>query len=647
IPVELLPDTQLPRLQVSAEWPGSSAEVIEAFLTAPLEGAIQQVRGVETITSTSSESGGAVVNVEFARETDMDFARLELSERIASLEPDLPVGSSPPRVTMYIPDEFQDEQQSVLRYTVTGPYILEYLREFIEEHIVPELYHVEGVGVIDVSGGRPRLLEIELDEQKIQSLGLSLQEVSARVSQMEMISEAGAVAAPGGLRYTLAIRERAQSADEISRLPLLTDGGRVVRVSDVARVHDTFDEARQYYRIDGDPAVGMEIYRKPRSNTVAMAAAARARIDELSTALPPGMRIILDSDQSVDIQRQLSDLRNRAGIAALIVLVVLLVFLRSPRAAVIVFATVAFSILITVNVIYFSGLTLNLLTLMGLAMGFGLVVDNAIVVLENVYRRRRGGEDAETAARRGASEVVLPILAATGTTVVVLIPFVYLQGDLRVYYVPLAMVVGISLVASLFVAFTFIPSLGAKLLGGVRPRTDATADVSHAPTSGAVPAARGATTLVAEDRDPAAGAGSAGVRRTPDLLPAMPQSSWIVRVYGGMIRGTLAWPWATVLFVLVLLGGSYHLFDKYVTTGRLWNFGGTLGSYLTININMQRGEELERVDAFARFFEERLEAMPEVERFITRVYAQNASIRVTFPEEYENTNIPLAIKEEM
>src|SRR5690606_27429170 len=295
VPIELLPDTDLPRLQVSAQWPGSSAEVIEAFLTAPLEAAIQQVRGVETITSTSSESGGAVISVEFARETDMDFARLELSERIASLEPDLPVGSSPPRVTMYIPDEFRDQQQSVLRYTVTGPYILEYLREFIDDHVVPELHQVEGVGSIQVSGGRARVLEIELDERKIQALGLSLQEVSARVSQMEIIREAGAVAAPGGLHYTLAVRQTPQTADDVADLPLLTNAGRLVRVADVARVYDTFEEMRQHYRIDGNPAVGMQVYKQPRSNTVAMAHAVRTEIDELSTALPPGMRIILDS----------------------------------------------------------------------------------------------------------------------------------------------------------------------------------------------------------------------------------------------------------------------------------------------------------------------------------------------------------------
>ncbi|HEX6134560.1 MAG TPA: efflux RND transporter permease subunit [Longimicrobiales bacterium] len=612
VPIELLPDTDLPRLQIAASWPGASPEVVEAFLTAPLEAAVQQVRGVERITSNSREGMiGASIDVEFARETDMDFARLELSERIAALEPELPVGSTPPRITMYVPDEFEEQQRSVLEYTVTGPYILEYLREYIDDHIVPELYNVEGVGHVAVSGGRARVLEIELDERRIQALGLTVQQVASRVAQIEIIREAGVVAVPTGLHYTLAVRQTAQSAADIASLPLLTRNGGIVRVQDVARVYDTFEELRQHQRFDGDPAVMMQVYKQARTNTVAMADSVRARVDQLAGALPPGVRILLDRDQSVEIRRQLSDLRNRAGIAAVIVLLVLLVFLRSPRAAIIVFATVAFSILITVNVIYFSGLSLNLLTLMGLAMGFGLVVDNAIVVLENVYRRRRLGEPAHLAAQRGATEVVLPILAATFTTVVVLLPFVYLQGELRIYYVPLAIVVGLSMLASLFVAFTFIPSLGAKLLGSIRP--DVEIDAASEQTL---------------------------------LLPAA-RPSFVARLYGGLIRGTLAWPWLTIVLVVLMFGGSWYLFDRYVTTGRLWSFWGGESSYLSISIRMPRGEELERVDEFARFFEDRLRVMPEVDRFITSVSTQSAYIRVYFPDEYENTNIPVAIKEEL
>jgi hydrophobic/amphiphilic exporter-1 (mainly G- bacteria), HAE1 family len=618
IPIELLPDSSLPRLSVSASWSGASPEVTEAFLTAPLEAAIQQVRGVERIVSTSRE-GQASIEVHFARDTDMDFARLELSERLAALETELPVGARSPMVQMYVPDEFREAQEAVLSFTVTGPYLLEYLRQHVEDHLLAELHQVDGVGAITLDGGRARVLEVELDESRIQALGLRLQDVSTRIAQMELVREAGRVSTPDGLERTLAMRQRARSVAEVRALPLLAEGGRIVRVGDVGRVYDTWEEPRRHFRIDGDPAVGMSVYRQHRANTVAMADAVRERVDLLQASLPPGMRIILDRDQSVQIRRQLSDLRNRAMIAAFIVLGVLLLFLRSIRAAAIVFSTVAFAILVTLNIIYFSGMSLNLLTLMGLAMGFGLVVDNAIVVLENIYRRRRRGEPAAEAAEHGTAEVLLPIIAATCTTVVVLLPFVYLQGELRIYYVPLALVVGLSLLGSLLVAFTFIPAVGAKLLGGVRPR-DGLADAPSPP---------------ADDR------------WRPPLLPPLPATAWPVRMYGGLVRGSLRFPWVAIALVVVALGGSWYLFDSYVTRGRVWSMGGSAQSVITISIRFPRGEELARTDDLARYFEDRLRPMPEVARFTTQVNAQSGMIRVTFPPELEYTAVPLAVKEQL
>jgi hydrophobic/amphiphilic exporter-1 (mainly G- bacteria), HAE1 family len=599
IPIELLPDTSLPRLSVSASWPGSSPEVVEAFLTAPLEGAIRQVRGVQRIVSTSRE-GTTAVEVHFARETDMEFARLELSERLASVEDELPVGSQPPVVQMYVPDEFRAQQESVLSYTISGPYLLEYLRQYAEDHIRPELHQLAGVGAISLDGGRARVLEVELDESRVLALGLRLQDVSTRVRQLEMIREAGIVAGPAGLHHTLSIREHVPSAAAVRALPLLTDGGRVVRVADVGRVRETFEEPQRHFRIDGRPAVGMNVYREHGANTVAMADLVRDRLAAMEPALPPGVRVILERDQSVEIRRQLSDLRNRAAIAAVIVLLVLLLFLRSLRAAVIVFCTVAFAILITINIIHFGGLSLNLLTLMGLAMGFGLVVDNAIVVLENIHRRRRRGEAATDAARHGTAEVVLPIVAATGTTLVVLVPFVYLQGELRIYYMPLAIVVGLSLAASLFVAFTFIPTLGARLLSRMAIRGD-----------------------------------------------GPPRPSLPVRLYGGTVRGSIRFPWIAVTLATLLLAGSWYLFDRNVTRGRIWGGGGMGQSYITISIRFPRGEELQRTDDLARFFEDRLARMPEVDRFVTTVTAQSGFIRVTFPRELEQTHVPVAIKDQL
>jgi HAE1 family hydrophobic/amphiphilic exporter-1 len=610
MPIELLPDTELPSLSVTASWSGSSPEVVEAFLTAPLEAAIQQVRGVETITSRSGE-GSTAIEVSFARDTDMEFARMELSERMASLEEDLPLGATPPRIEMYVPDDFAEARMPVLTYTVTGPYTLEYLREYIEDEIVPELYQIEGVGNIIVNGGRARVLEIELDEQKINALGLKLDQIGARVAQMDVVREAGVVDMPDGRQRTLAIRHRTETADEIRALPLLVDQGRLVRVADVARVYDTYEEPRGHYRVDANPAVSMSIRKEPRTNTVAMADRVKAHIEAREASLPRGARIILDRDQSTSVRKQLSDLRDRSILSAIIVLFVLLIFLRSTRAAAVVFSTVAFAVLITINFLYFSGFTLNLLTLMGLAMGFGLVIDNAIVVLENIYRRRRMGEDAMTAADVGTREVVLPILAGTFTTVVVLIPFVYLQGELRVFYVPLAIVVGMSQFAALFTSFTFTPALGARLLGGMK-------------------AWRGTEPI------------SAG------SLPPMPPPSFSTRVYGGLIRWTMANPWTTVLLTALMFAGSYYAFDKKVTRGRVWGggFGGG-SSYISIQMRLPRGEELERVDELARFFEDRLKAMPEVETFVTNVTASGGSTLVYFPEELEYTGIPEAIKEEL
>jgi HAE1 family hydrophobic/amphiphilic exporter-1 len=645
IPIELLPDTDLPQMNVSVQWRGASPEAMEAFVTAPVEGAIQKVRGVEKVESVSSERWGyarANITIEFARGTDMDFARLDLAERLAALEDDLPPEVTTPRIEPYVPEEFREQQRAFLRYTLTGPYTLEALRAHVDDDIVPELLQVDGVAAVEVSGGRDRLVEIALDENKIQALGLDPVWVWLKIGELEYVSEAGMVE-EGGLLRTIAIRHRTGSSDELRLAPLLTDRGRLVRVRDVATVHDTYEEAQSHYRIDGQPAVSFELHKEVGVNTVEVADGVKERLERIEGIHPFGVRVILDEDESEAINTQLTDLRYRALIAAGVIFLVLLLFLRSFRSAGIVFATIAFSILIALNLIYFGGFTLNVLTLMGLAMGFGLIVDNAIVVLENIYRRRRGGESAEAAAENGARQVVLPILAATLTTVIVFIPFVYLQGELRVYYVPLAIVVGMALIASLFVAFSFIPALAAKVLGGgdrggpgsagnppprTAPRQRGAPASSDAPDSGA-------PTFAPVGSLPAPDAGS------PERSPLY------VRVYAGMLGVTLRVPVITAIVALAMLFGSYRLFDKYVTRGVLWRSWWGEQTYISIIIRLPRGEGLERTDELAEFFEEKLHQTPEIERFVTRVYPQYARITVTFPDSTENSWIPVAIKEQM
>ncbi|HSG48534.1 MAG TPA: efflux RND transporter permease subunit, partial [Longimicrobiales bacterium] len=620
IPIELLPETQLPRLTVNGSWRGASPETLEAFLTSPLESTIQQVTGVEKITSVSREENGvgmSTITVEFNRDTDMDFARLELSERLSALEEDLPPGVRNVQVSPYIPEEFQDQNRAFLLYRFTGPYTLEALHRHLDEVVIPELSQVQGVAVVQAYGGRERRLEVRVNDDQVQALGLTAFQVWQAIGELDLVREAGVVREGAGER-TVTIVNRPESAEDVRNAVLSTVSGTLVRVSDVATVTDTYEDPRMYERVNASPAVTLRLVKEVGANTVRVADAVKERMAELERLNPYGSRFLLEDDESEEIRRQLTDLRTRAAAAAVVIFVVLLVFLRSFRSAGLIFATIAFSVLISLNLIYFGGLTLNLLTLMGLALGFGLIVDNSIVVLENVYRRWQGGEAAADAAEGGAREVVLPILASTATTLIVFVPFVYLQGELRVFYVPLAVVVGLTLLASLFVAFTFIPALSARwlALGRRRGRTRAGWEPGLRPESDSAVSGRGWDPLY-------------------------------VRFYRGLVGLTIQWPWVALLVTGLAFGGSYYLFDTYVNRGVIWGGGGSGRTYIQILIRLPRGANLERTNQLVTFFEDKLSRIPEVEQFTAQVQETFGYMEVTFPDSLENTGIPPAIKEQM
>lgn len=598
IPIERHPDVSLPQLNINATWPGASPETMEAFLTSPVEASVQLVGGVERIVSQSSE-GSASITAEFTRDTDMDFARLDLSERLRAFEEtDLPPGA---RVTVrdYVPVEYR--RTSLLQYTFTGALTLGALREHLDEVVVPELSRVEGVAVVQVSGGRERILEVEINKESAASLGVSAGEVTNALRRLDLRGVAGAVR-EGDNEWTVTIHNRPASAQDVRNAIVRNDPDKVVRISNVATVRDTWEDVTSYYRINSRPAVSMSVVKEAGANAVRVVDAVKERMEVVEARNPPNTRFILDRDGSELIRKEMSDMRSRVFVAAMVIFAVLLIFLRSVRPAVMVFATIAFSVLIALNFIYFAGYTLNQLTLVGLAMGFGLVVDNSIVVLENIYRRWQQGRSREDATLRGASNVVLPIIAATGTNLIVLVPFVYLQDELRLYYLPLAIAVGLSLVGSLLVAFSFIPALAGKLLPE-RQHGDARI---------------------------------AGAR--PPLYE---------RFYRGLVTGTLRWPWLTLSVPIAALIASGYIFNKEVDRGFRWGGLGGSDTYINISISLPDGTDIERTEEFTRFFENRLRAMPQVRRFETRVQPTSSRIHVTFPKEIENTQIPVGIKDQL
>ena len=585
---------------MSGSWPGASPETVEAFLTSPIEAAVQLVDGVEDVTSESRE-GGATITALFDRNTDMDFARLDLAERITTLkESQLPPGIRV-SVEQYVPREFQ--QGALLTYTFTGAHTLEALRAHLEDVVIPELSRVDGVSVVRAAGGLERMLEIEVDREAMAALGISTGEIAGRLSQLDLRGVAGAVR-KGEYEWTVSIRDRPTSAEDIGNAIVRADRDRIIRVNDVAVVRDTWEDIERHYRINTRPAVQLFVYKEINANSVRVAELARERLAEVEARNPPNTRFVLNSDRSERIKEGISEVQNRVLLQLVAIFAVLLVFIGSVRSAVVMFSTIAFSILITLNFVYFAGLSLNQITLIGLAMGFGLVLDNSIVVLENIFRRWQQGHSREEATRRGASNVVLPIMAATGTNIIVLVPFVYLQGDQRVFYLPFGIVVGLS-------------------VRGLAPR-----GLQLHPGAGR--------------QDPPGPPGEYGEGRS-----GLPRAPLYERFYRGMVTGSLRRPWLVVAVPILAFTGSSYLFFKHVNRGYAFTGGRDQPTYISININLPDGTDIERTDEFTKFFEARLNTMPEVGRFVSRVNKESSNIHVTFPRAVELTSKPVAIKDQL
>ena len=623
IPVELLPDVDYPRLTVTATWGGASPEALEAFVTAPLEAAAQQVRGVRKITSTSAaDSRGtgstAEIDVEFERDVRMDFARLDLAERISALREDLPPAVFA-QVQPYVPREFSDEEQPFLSWQVRGPYTFGRLAQVAEEQIRPALAAVDGVASVTVRGQEERIVSVELDRDRLDAVGVRPADVEARIRELSTLRAPGSLVLQGR-QVALSVRTRVDRVSELEELVVAQGTQGPIRLRDLGTVRETTAEPQMYYRIDGQPTISLIVSRESGTNAVRVADAVKDEMAALTDRLPPGMKVELDVDESEEIGKQLSDLRLRAFASAIVILLVLMLFLRSLEAVLVVFATIAFSILFAVNLLFLGGFSLNVLTLAGLAWGFGLIVDNGIVVLENVERHSHLTEDPREAARRGARQVALPIVAATATTAIVLVPFLFLQGELRIYYLPLGYAVGFSILASLFVAFTFVPTMASRIhhwrgrVVGVRPEED---------VLGARGGARGAT-----------GSG-------------IPGEPFYIRGYRAALGFALDHPLIVLAVCAGALGGSWMLFDRHVTRGVRWASFWGQDTYINVTISFPRGAGLDRSDELARAFEEKIATLPEVERYETVVLPQFANIRITFPKELETTQVPVAIKEQM
>ena len=466
---DLLPDISYPSLTVRTTFDGAAPIEVESLVTRPVENAVGVVSGVARVTS-SSRADISEVTLEFTWDTNMDLVALEVRERLDVLQ--LPVDAERPVLLRYDPS-----LDPILRVGVIGDADLIRLRLLAEEQIKRALERVEGVAAAVVSGGLEEEVQVELDERQLASLGLTPELVETRLRQ-ENINLTGGRLRDGQTEYlvrTVGELERPRDLEEVV-LSRSAGTGASVRLKDVARVLRGHKEREIITRINGRESVEVAIFKEGGTNTVTVSDSVQEDLDTLRerlTQIDPSLELILITDQARYIRQSVREVLETALWGGSLAILVLFFFLRSWKTTSIIGVAIPISVVATFFLMYLAGISLNIVSLGGLTLGIGLLVDNAIVVLEAIQRRRDDGLGDIEAARAGASEVAKAVIASTLTTICVFVPIVYVEGVAGQLFGDQALTVTFSLVVSLLVALTVIPMLASRRL--VREEQD-TAD---------------------------------------------------------------------------------------------------------------------------------------------------------------------------
>jgi HAE1 family hydrophobic/amphiphilic exporter-1 len=456
LPIDLLPDISFPTLNITTNYPGAGPQEVEREVTILLENALSTVPGVTQISSNSVE-GRSSIQLRFNWGTDLDMAANDVRPAIDRIRDRLPDGAETPRVAKFDPNLFP-----IVLLGIEARGDVDALRDLAENEYKPRFEQIPGVANVDVRGGRERQVHVLLDRQRLEALGLSDREVTAAL-RAEATVEPGGDVRVGTQRRVVRTTGRFTSVDDIARVVVATRQGLPVRVGDLAQVVDTREDPSSLVRINGRPGILLAISKQSGTNTVAVARSIFRVAEEINAQFPQA-RLLTINDGSRFIRRSIDNLRSAALVGAALTVVVLLAFLRNVSSTLIISTAIPTSILATFLLMFWGGFTLNLITFGGLALAVGMLVDNAIVVLENIFRHREEGRPALLAAEEATREVGTAIMASTLTTVVVFLPMFFTTGIASVLFRPLAYMVTFALLCSLVVALTLIPALAARAL---------------------------------------------------------------------------------------------------------------------------------------------------------------------------------------
>lgn len=461
--INLLPDLSYPTLTIRTEYSGAAPGEIEQLVSKPVEETIGVVKGVRKVTS-SSTSGQSDVLLEFEWGTDMDMASLEVREKLDILT--LPLDVKKPVLLRFNPSL---EPVMRLGFGITSTVDkdtldiagMKRLREYAEQQIKRKLESVSGVASIKIGGGLESEIQVLVDQQKASQLAISMSDIIKRLKE-ENVNAAGGRVEDGSQAYTVRTLNQFTSLQDMQNVFVARRDNKNIRLGDIAQIQDAYKERDSITRFDGLEGVEIAIYKEGDANTVQVAQNINTELAALKSALPDNYKIQLSYDQSVFIANAIDDVKSAGMIGGLLAMLVLYLFLRNIWPTLIISISIPVSIIATFNLMYGNGISLNIMSLGGIALAIGLLVDNAIVVLENIERHKPSEKDIQLAAAKGTKQVSMAIIASTLTTMAVFFPLVFVEGIAGQLFADQALTVTFALGASLIVALTIIPMLAAR-----------------------------------------------------------------------------------------------------------------------------------------------------------------------------------------
>ena len=457
LPIDLLPNIEAPILAVSTNYSNAGPYEVENLVSRPLEEALGGVNNIKSVRSVSSR-GNSVVIAEFDWGIDMNFVALDVRERIDMVKDFLPDEADSPIIA-----KFDPSASPIMQLVLRGDTSAFALRQRADE-LKSQFERLEGVASVNVSGGQEREIKVILHPGLLQAAGVSMDTISQALRFGNLNLPAGNVTA-NNLEYVLRTTGEFTSVDQIRQVRIPTISGGLVKLSDIAIVEDSYKETTQLSRFNGQSSVMLAILKEASGNSVLTADLVKASVDQLNQQLAfEGLEVIVAQDTTEFIKVSVNSVTQNAIIGGALAIIMLLLFLRNFWTTLVIGAAIPISVVATFVLMYFSTTTLNMVSLGGLALGVGMLVDNGIVVLENIFRHRELGKDSVAAAELGAEQMAPAIMASTLTTISVFLPVIFVSGIAAEIFRDMALTVTFSLLASLLISLTLVPMLAALVL---------------------------------------------------------------------------------------------------------------------------------------------------------------------------------------